>query len=53
MRLDSGYALVPKPVAEKIAERDSACVVLLNRPPEQPDEADPYADYPIPDDLMW
>jgi hypothetical protein len=47
-------------VASKIAERDSNRIVLLNDPSEQAlseqqDEAgeDWYAEYDIPDDLMW
>ncbi|MCV6626283.1 MAG: DUF2058 domain-containing protein [Cellvibrionaceae bacterium] len=49
-----GYELVPQPVAEKIAQRDESLVVVQNeRSSDGPDEDDPYADYPIPDDLMW
>ena len=43
---------MPTTVAEKIRQRDEAAVVLLNDRNVQ-DEDDPYADYPIPDDLMW
>ena len=50
--LDEGHELVPTTVAEKIRQRDEAAVVLLNDRNVQ-DEDDPYADYPIPDDLMW
>lgn len=54
VRQDDSYALVPRKVAEKIAERDVNFVVLLNDgSKEQVDEDDPYADYQIPDDLMW
>ena len=53
VRFDDGYALVPKPVAEKIRQRDAGNVVLLNQPQQHADGDDPYADYPIPDDLMW
>lgn len=45
--------LVPAPIAEKIRQRDAAVVVLLNEKGTGLDEDDPYADYPIPDDLMW
>lgn len=51
--LDEQFELVPRVIAEKIAERNAAIVV---QPPEQSgavDEDDPYADYQIPDDLMW
>ena len=47
------FELVPKVVAEKIAERNPNMVV---QPPEGStavDEDDPYAEYQIPDDLMW
>lgn len=47
------YEIVPTVVAEKIRERDAACVLVLNTRQESVDEDDPYADYKIPDDLMW
>ena len=51
---DAVYALVPRAVASKIAERDETLVVALNDPAaEQVDEDDPYADFKVPDDLMW
>jgi uncharacterized protein YaiL (DUF2058 family) len=54
VRLGEGYELVPTPVAEKIRQRDEACVVVCDQPSgDQPDAEDPYADYQIPDDLMW
>lgn len=46
--------LVPRVVAEKIAQRDTSRIIE-NRT-EEPDtvaEDDPYADYQIPDDLVW
>lgn len=54
-RSGSGYALIPKLVAEKIMERGEGTVVLLNQlAADAPAvEEDPYADYQIPDDLMW
>ncbi len=55
VRLDQGYALVPAKVAERIAQRD-ASIVLVHHDPSveaETDEDDPYADYQIPDDLMW
>ena len=52
--LGEQYELVPLKVAEKISQRDAACVVTLSRSDSiQVEEDDPYADYPIPDDLMW
>lgn len=55
VRLGAGYELVPKQVAEKIAQRDAACVLVQNISSSQQatEEDDPYADYQIPDDLMW
>ena len=53
-RLDGGYELLPAAEAMKIMERDEHSVVLLNDPvTDQVDEDDPYAQYQIPDDLMW
>lgn len=56
VRSAQGYELVPKVVAEKIAQRDASFVVVLNQQSAQVDaidEDDPYKDYQIPDDLMW
>ena len=46
------YAIIPSIVADKIAMRDDSVLVSQNEI-EQPDEDDPYAEYVIPDDLMW
>jgi len=53
-KLAEGYELVPKGVAEKIKQRDELCIIdnEHNVEPES-DEDDPYADYKIPDDLIW
>lgn len=53
--LDDHYELVPLKVAEKIAQRDEGCVIAVNQTSSttHSDEDDPYADYQIPDDLMW
>lgn len=54
VRFGEGYELVPKVVADKIAQRDAEAIVVANsKPSDQPDEDDPYKDYVIPDDLMW
>ncbi len=46
------FELVPPAIAEKIRRRNPSLVVDL--PEEQrPDEDDPYAQYQVPDDLMW
>lgn len=52
--LDEAYELVPAVVAEKIKQRDSKPIVLLHSPGDtEVEDDDPYADYQIPDDLMW
>ncbi len=56
VRMGNGYELVPLATAEKIAQRDPTCVLVRNAPSgPQADAAsdDPYADYPVPDDLTW
>ena len=45
--------LVPRVVADKIAERDASLIVRVNKTTSEVEEDDPYADYKIPDDLMW
>ncbi|MEH8017869.1 DUF2058 domain-containing protein [Rheinheimera muenzenbergensis] len=50
---DEQYALVPAAVAEKIQQRQSDSIIVLNVKQQQVNEDDPYADYQIPDDLMW
>lgn len=53
-KLGEHYELVPRGVAEKIQQRDANCIIQNEAPGEpQTDEEDPYADYEIPDDLMW
>lgn len=46
------YELVPKATAERIREIDSEAVLVLNTGRPDSDD-DPYADFPVPDDLMW
>ena len=45
--------LVPRVIADKIAERDASLVVRGNKSSTEIDADDPYAAYKIPDDLMW
>jgi uncharacterized protein len=45
--------LVPRVIADKIAERDASLVVKVNKPSTEVDADDPYTDYQIPDDLTW
>ena len=53
-KLGEGYELVPKAVAEKIMQRDADCIIDIEQGDEaETDEDDPYADFKIPDDLIW
>lgn len=45
--------LVPRVIAEKIAERDPSIVVRVKKASTEVDADDPYADFKVPDDLMW
>ncbi|PUA18697.1 DUF2058 domain-containing protein [Glaciimonas sp. PCH181] len=45
--------LVPRIIADKIAERDASLVVRVNKTSNEIDEEDEYAAFQIPDDLMW
>ncbi|MBK8454510.1 MAG: DUF2058 domain-containing protein [Thiofilum sp.] len=55
VREGESYALIPKQVGDKIAQRDPSHIVLLNTKTPSPiaEEEDPYAAYQVPDDLMW
>ncbi|TQI80961.1 hypothetical protein FHU10_4140 [Serratia fonticola] len=51
---ESEYAIIPASVADKIAQRDANSIVLNSAlSEEEQDEEDPYADFKVPDDLMW
>jgi len=51
---ESEYAIIPAIVADKIAQRDANSIVLNSALiQEDQDEEDPYADFKVPDDLMW
>lgn len=51
---ESQYAIIPAIVADKIAQRDADSIVLNSAlSQEEQDEEDPYADFKVPDDLMW
>jgi len=52
VKLGGNYKLVPSAVAEKIVQRDATIIVQCNAP-QQENEDDSYADYKVPDDLMW
>ena len=58
VKFGEGYELVPMPVADKISERDEACVVyradnISQEDQKSSEDDDWYADYEIPDDLNW
>ena len=50
------YEILPRPVADKIAERDQSRVILCQENTDvvlTEEEQGWYQDYEIPDDLMW
>jgi len=52
--LDKGkFELVPRIVIQKISQRDETCIISNESAPDNVDHDDPYADYKIPDDLVW
>ncbi|MFQ3325168.1 MAG: hypothetical protein ACI90U_003003 [Pseudomonadales bacterium] len=53
VKLADEYELVPAVVADKISQRDVSVVLSRQVATSEPEEDDPYADYKIPDDLMW
>jgi hypothetical protein len=52
VKLSKSYEVVPVAVAEKIAQRDKSRVIYLDDVALEAVD-DGYADYEIPDDLMW
>jgi hypothetical protein len=53
VKLDNEYELVPAIVADKISQRNASVVLSQQLATSEPEDDDPYADYQIPDDLMW
>jgi uncharacterized protein YaiL (DUF2058 family) len=53
VRQDTGYELVLPEIAERVRARNERLVVLLNKPEADSEKDDDYADYKVPDDLMW
>lgn len=54
--LEGRFELIPPKVAEKILQREPDWPIVLNeKAPDTGDEEedDPYADFQIPDDLIW
>ncbi|MGB3724907.1 MAG: DUF2058 domain-containing protein [Glaciecola sp.] len=54
VKYEESYVVIPNSVAKKIALRD-ASVIIENKTADEEiaDEDDPYADFVVPDDLMW
>ncbi|WP_396586802.1 DUF2058 domain-containing protein [Bermanella sp. R86510] len=54
-KLGNDYFVIPAVIADKIRQRNEQYIVsqVDTAEIEQIDEEDPYADYQIPDDLMW
>ncbi len=50
-RIEGRYELVPSNIAQKIQQKNEKRVIIM-LPDEKPAD-DEYADYEIPDDLMW
>ena len=53
VHMHGSFELVPRVIGEKIAQRDASIVVQIKKKAQEVEEDDPYADYKIPDDLMW
>ncbi|MEH6576142.1 MAG: DUF2058 domain-containing protein [Amphritea sp.] len=49
---NGSYKIIPATIAAKIEERRPELIISLQQK-EEIDPDDPYADYQIPDDLMW
>jgi uncharacterized protein len=53
-RIEGRYELVPDVTAEKIQERNKTRVLIYNQvDKDESTQNDDYADYQIPDDLIW
>lgn len=54
VRYKEAFAVVTRETAERIAERDARTVLVLRDGTEPDIQEDPdYADFKVPDDLMW
>jgi len=53
--VDQAFVLVPAAIGERIRQRDPGALVQTDEGPSRKsgDEDDPYANFPIPDDLHW
>lgn len=53
VRQDTGYEVVPAAVAARVSTRDPSLVLVQNQPGSDGLEDSDYADFKVPDDLMW
>ena len=53
VRQDTFYEIVPAETAQRVRERDPSLVLVWNQPAKGVETDDPYADYQVPDDLLW
>lgn len=54
VKLDTSYEVVGAETARKIQQRDAASVIVFNQQNKTTDVVDdPYAEYQVPDDLIW
>jgi len=53
VNVDQQHNIVPRAVAAKIAERDEQAIIVANDTVDDQEQDDEYADYKVPDDLMW
>jgi len=52
VNFNGAFELLPPEVAEKVRQRNPSLVIDLPKQ-EKPEEDDPYAEFQVPDDLMW
>ncbi len=55
VRLADQYEVVPRDIGEKISALDNKVLVVINTSSDKNDKDpdDPYAEFEVPDDLMW
>ena len=52
-RIEGRYELVPQDTARKIKQRNEKRVILFDEEKKVIDEADPYAEFQVPDNITW
>ncbi len=52
-RIEGRYELVPSDIADKIRQRNDKRIVLFEPEQQASDDDDPYAEFQVPDDLIW